>query len=218
MCWKDYRSRVGLKWCVGWKSFSPVSGAELVIISFGGKYSHLYLCGRTNFLKKFRQCHFSTLSISSFATSKNEEACLQYLFLLVWWQMSFRRLSERDRDWNSRTEKQKNRGTESREKIIEKQKNIKAEEQKAEEQKAGEQKAGEQKAEKKIIDKRTNGKLTNKKLNIMERIKNSEILQLIQELGLVETGESVLAEEAWKKGQPFGWPFVRTMRLELIQA
>lgn len=30
----------------------------------------------------------------------------------------------------------------------------------------------------------------------MERIKNSEILQLIQELGLVETGESVLAEEA----------------------
>lgn len=213
MCWKDNRSRVGLKWCVDWKSLSPVSGAELVIISFGGIYSHLYLCGSTNFLKKFRQCHFSTLSISSFATSKNEEACWQYLFLLVWWQMSFRRLSERDRDWNSRTEKQKSRKTEKQKsrkieaqkaekKIIEKQKNIKA---------------GEQEAEK-IIDKRTNGKLTNKKRNIMERIKNSEILQLIQELGLVETGESVLAEEAWKKGQPFGWPFVRTMRLELIQA
>lgn len=30
----------------------------------------------------------------------------------------------------------------------------------------------------------------------MERIKNLEILQLIQELGLVETGETVLAEEA----------------------
>lgn len=31
---------------------------------------------------------------------------------------------------------------------------------------------------------------------IMERIKNLEILQLIQELGLVETGETALAEEA----------------------
>ncbi|GEM_PF-3998044 len=30
----------------------------------------------------------------------------------------------------------------------------------------------------------------------MERIKNSEILLLIQELGLVETGESVLTDEA----------------------
>lgn len=30
----------------------------------------------------------------------------------------------------------------------------------------------------------------------MERIKNIEILQLIQELGLVETGETALAEEA----------------------
>lgn len=29
----------------------------------------------------------------------------------------------------------------------------------------------------------------------MERIKNLEILQLIQELGLVETGETALAEE-----------------------
>lgn len=30
----------------------------------------------------------------------------------------------------------------------------------------------------------------------MERIINLEILQLIQDLGLVETGESVLADEA----------------------
>lgn len=30
----------------------------------------------------------------------------------------------------------------------------------------------------------------------MERIKNLEILQFIQELGLVETGESALAEDA----------------------
>lgn len=30
----------------------------------------------------------------------------------------------------------------------------------------------------------------------MERIKNLEILQLIQELGLVKTGETALAEEA----------------------
>ncbi len=30
----------------------------------------------------------------------------------------------------------------------------------------------------------------------MERISNLEILQLIQDLGLVETGESVLADEA----------------------
>lgn len=30
----------------------------------------------------------------------------------------------------------------------------------------------------------------------MERIKNLEILQLIQDLGLVETGETALTEEA----------------------
>ena len=30
----------------------------------------------------------------------------------------------------------------------------------------------------------------------MERIKNLEILQLIQELGLVETGETALTEES----------------------
>ena len=30
----------------------------------------------------------------------------------------------------------------------------------------------------------------------MERISNLEILQLIQDLGLVETGESLLADEA----------------------
>ena len=35
-----------------------------------------------------------------------------------------------------------------------------------------------------------------KRRTIMERISNLEILQLIQDLGLVETGESVLADEA----------------------